>query len=109
MSIKYSKKKFTKLMYNYKKNEIDEKIKSTLYCIYESNNINTLLLNDAALILKLTLKEENYNLKYNGKVRNILSYIRKEHKNISNFIRNNTNLKLDRNSANVPILSHSST
>ena len=96
-------------MYNYKKNEIDEKIKSTLYCIYESNNINTLLLNDAALILKLTLKEENYNLKYNGKVRNILSYIRKEHKNISNFIRNNTNLKLDRNSANVPILSHSST
>lgn len=96
-------------MYNYKKKEIDNKIITTLDSIYKSNDISLLLLNDVALILKLTLKEDNYNLKYNGKVRNILSYIRHEHKSLSKFIKNKTKYKLENQDKNTLALLQSST
>ena len=82
-------------MYNIKKEDIDKKIITTLDEIFISNKIDRLLLNDVAQLLKITLKENNYNLKYNGKVRNILSYIQSEYKSISKFIKTKTNYKLE--------------
>ena len=95
MSIKYVKKKNNKVMYNHKKEDIDKKIITSIDDIFISNNLDKILLNDLACILKAALKENDFSLTYNGKVRNILSYIHKEHKSISKFIKKNTNYNLE--------------
>jgi len=81
-------------MYNYTNNELDEKIKECIDTFFKESNAEMVMLSDMGKLLKMEIREV-LDLTYNNKVRNITSYIHKNHKNLSNFINTQTKYKID--------------
>ena len=72
-------------MYNYKNEELDEKIIKVIDNFFDESKTEMIVLSDIGQLIKMEIRND-IDLTYNNKVRNITSYIRNNHKSLSKFI-----------------------
>ena len=90
-------------MYNLSNDELDKKISEEIDVFFKETDSEMVLLSDLGALIKMELSNK-INLTYNNKVRNITSYIHKTHTNLSTFIKNKTNYKVDNIDNNICVL-----
>lgn len=77
-------------------NVIDNTIKSILDDIFFENTDMYIFLDELIDILKQNILCQGIYIKYNNKIRNISSYLNKNHGSLSKFIANNTDYHIHR-------------
>lgn len=90
-------------MYNFSNEELDKKIISEIEIFFRESDVEMVLLSDLGNLIKMELYNK-IQLTYNNKVRNITSYIHQTHKSLSNFIKSNTNYKIEHVENNLCVI-----
>tara|TARA_B100000927_G_C16139293_1_gene338674 strand:- start:263 stop:541 length:279 start_codon:yes stop_codon:yes gene_type:complete len=82
-------------MYNYDNKELDKVVDNIIFGFFKETETEMVLLSDLGSIIKMEGAQQ-IDLTYNGKVRNINSYIRNTYNSLSNYIKKHDKLNLER-------------
>ena len=81
-------------MYNYDNKELDKIVDNIIFNFFKETETEMVLLCDLGSIIKMEAAQQ-IDLTYNGKVRNINSYIRNNYKSLSNYIQKHDSLNIE--------------
>tara|TARA_B100000925_G_scaffold244173_1_gene193950 strand:+ start:171 stop:449 length:279 start_codon:yes stop_codon:yes gene_type:complete len=90
-------------MYNFNNDVLDKKIINEIDDFFNESDAEMVLLSDLGNLIKMEIQNK-INLTYNNKRRNISSYIHKNHKSLSRFIKNNTKYDIENIDDNLCVI-----